>query len=384
LLGVVLSYFIVERILIHRWRKNIPIRIHVNGTRGKSSVVRYISAGLRASGKRPFAKITGVRPTIIHPDGRKEIIKRTGPANVREQVRMLHAAYREGCDAIVFECMSIMPVLQNAETQILQPQITVLTNILDDHREELGKTDEERVEAFCSSLPSNAVVVTSESKNLESVQNTGKLKNSKIVVPSKEIKGLANTLPQEIISENVATALTVCESLGVDRRIALIAILAEATENKPFHKVFTINEHTVHFVDGFAVNDVPSAISFLDLWKKALGGWKGLYFVINTRTDRPLRSLEFARWSSTLEELSGVILIGRHVPFMKRELLKFGYPIEKMVFWSEEQIHSPLGSLRRIISEPTAIFGFGNIAGDGFLFLEELEKSLTNDTSPSW
>ena len=34
---------------------NIPIRIHVNGTRGKSSVTRLIAAGLRGGKLKTFA-----------------------------------------------------------------------------------------------------------------------------------------------------------------------------------------------------------------------------------------------------------------------------------------------------------------------------------------
>ncbi|SVD58206.1 uncharacterized protein METZ01_LOCUS411060, partial [marine metagenome] len=37
----------------------IPIRIHVNGSRGKSSVTRLIAAGLRAGGLKALAKTTG-------------------------------------------------------------------------------------------------------------------------------------------------------------------------------------------------------------------------------------------------------------------------------------------------------------------------------------
>ena len=36
--------------------KSIPLRIHVNGTRGKSSVTRLIAAGLREGGLKTFAK----------------------------------------------------------------------------------------------------------------------------------------------------------------------------------------------------------------------------------------------------------------------------------------------------------------------------------------
>ena len=50
---------------VWEWRRHarnvarIPIRVHVNGTRGKSSVTRLIAAGLRAGGVRTFAKTTG-------------------------------------------------------------------------------------------------------------------------------------------------------------------------------------------------------------------------------------------------------------------------------------------------------------------------------------
>ena len=48
----------------------IPIRIHVNGTRGKSSVVRLIAAGLREGGLKTFAKTTGTIPRIINEKGK--------------------------------------------------------------------------------------------------------------------------------------------------------------------------------------------------------------------------------------------------------------------------------------------------------------------------
>ena len=47
----------------------IPIRIHVNGARGKSSVTRLIAAGLRAGGITTMAKTTGSAPRIIDKDG---------------------------------------------------------------------------------------------------------------------------------------------------------------------------------------------------------------------------------------------------------------------------------------------------------------------------
>ncbi len=58
----------------------IPIRIHVNGTRGKSSVVRLIAGGLRESGIATCAKTTGTRARMILPDASEYPIFRPGGA----------------------------------------------------------------------------------------------------------------------------------------------------------------------------------------------------------------------------------------------------------------------------------------------------------------
>lgn len=51
LLTVALIVYGLYEFTLHRQRvASIPIRIHVNGTRGKSSVTRLIAAGLRAGG----------------------------------------------------------------------------------------------------------------------------------------------------------------------------------------------------------------------------------------------------------------------------------------------------------------------------------------------
>ena len=49
--------------------ENIPLRIHVNGSRGKSSGTRLVAAGLRAGGLKVLAKTTGSAPRIIDKNG---------------------------------------------------------------------------------------------------------------------------------------------------------------------------------------------------------------------------------------------------------------------------------------------------------------------------
>ena len=63
LLGSVFSlyllYLVWEAYTVRIARRKLDHVIHVNGTRGKSTVSRLIEAGLRAGGLRVFCKTTG-------------------------------------------------------------------------------------------------------------------------------------------------------------------------------------------------------------------------------------------------------------------------------------------------------------------------------------
>ena len=97
----------------------ISLRIHVNGTRGKSSVTRLIAAGLREAGIRTFAKTTGTAPRVIDSEGKDRIIHRLRLPSIGEQTRLLSYFAGEKPDAVVMECMAVQPQYQwIAEHQI--------------------------------------------------------------------------------------------------------------------------------------------------------------------------------------------------------------------------------------------------------------------------
>ena len=117
-----------------RTLRAIPVRIHVAGTRGKSTTTRLIAAALRATGRTVIAKTTGSEPPLILSDGSEEPWPRRGPASVREQVRFVARATALGADAIVAECMAIRPELVFAsEKHLIQATTTVITNARADH-----------------------------------------------------------------------------------------------------------------------------------------------------------------------------------------------------------------------------------------------------------
>ena len=88
LLVIIISAIIVGIIeyTLHKNRINsIPIRIHINGTRGKSSVTRLIGAGLREGGISTITKVTGTFPRLIIEDGTETYIHRKSTANIIEK-----------------------------------------------------------------------------------------------------------------------------------------------------------------------------------------------------------------------------------------------------------------------------------------------------------
>ena len=79
-------YLLGEARTVKAARRKIEHVVHVNGTRGKSTVSRLIEAGLRAGGLRVFCKTTGTDPMTIDVNGCEGPIRRRGKANIKEQI----------------------------------------------------------------------------------------------------------------------------------------------------------------------------------------------------------------------------------------------------------------------------------------------------------
>ncbi|MBT7899845.1 MAG: poly-gamma-glutamate synthase PgsB, partial [Candidatus Marinimicrobia bacterium] len=220
LLGAgVLEFQLHQRVLA-----TIPLRIHVNGTRGKSSVTRLIAAGLRAGGLRTFAKTTGTAPRVIDMEGKDRIIHRLRLPSIGEQVRLMSFFSKEKPDAMVMECMAVQPQYQwIAEHQMIQSQIGVITNTRPDHLEEMGPTEKDVALSLCNTIPENGSLITGEVekysilKDVAASLDTSCILSNESTVSEDELNAF-NYLEHP---QNVAVALDVCDAVGIDRNVAL-------------------------------------------------------------------------------------------------------------------------------------------------------------------
>ncbi|MEE9552792.1 MAG: poly-gamma-glutamate synthase PgsB, partial [candidate division Zixibacteria bacterium] len=85
----------------------LSVRIHVNGTRGKSSVTRLIDGGLRGAGFKVFSKTTGTKARMLFVDGREIAVLRVGKPNIIEQTRIAKIAASQKPEVFVAECMGV-------------------------------------------------------------------------------------------------------------------------------------------------------------------------------------------------------------------------------------------------------------------------------------
>ena len=132
---------IIEYFLHQKRIYSIPIRIHVNGTRGKSSVTRLIGASFREGGIKTITKVTGTYPRLILEDGTEAAIHRREGANIIEQLSIIKYAAKRKAEAIVLECMALQPQYQwITEKKMVHSTIGVITNVRLDHVDVMGYT----------------------------------------------------------------------------------------------------------------------------------------------------------------------------------------------------------------------------------------------------
>ena len=333
-LGILLATGLVERLLRDRALRAIPVRIHVNGTRGKSTVTRLVAAALRAHGVPTLAKATGTEPRVILPDGSERPLRRRGRPNVREQLAFLRLARRLRVRAVVAECMAIRPDLQAAtEDEMLRATVGVVTNVRTDHTEVMGRDLPAIAAALSSTVPRRGVLVLGEPAFADLFAARARGRGTRVVVADLPHAGATSWL-----DACTATALAVTRLLGVPDDVARAAMREAAPDPGAFRALTAdLGGRTVPLLDARAAND-PESLLALAQSAPELSGARPLVAVYNHRSDRPDRLVRFVPALAALVE--GPFLVtgdapawtlsravrsanrGRDVPFVPVERLR--------------------------------------------------------------
>ena len=360
----------------------IPLRIHVNGTRGKSSVTRLVAAGLREGGLRTFAKTTGTAPRVIDSEGKDRIIHRLRLPSIGEQVRLLKYFSVQKPDAVVIECMAVQPQYQwIAEHKMVKSHIGVITNVRPDHLDEMGPTEEDVAYSLCNTVPVNSVLITGEDQKPDILREVAKQNSTRFIksdessIQKKELDGFSYMEHPS----NIAVALDVCKQVGVNRSTAL----------KGMHKVqpdagalvawnLDIDNKNVRFVNGMAAND---PVSTLQIWnfisERFVTDEETTCIFFNSRDDRPVRTRQMIELTFEKIKPDYFFIRGDKVKKIIDTFGKTSLKTSIEIIGLEQPLEDVISSLKNLPNK-SLVYAIGNQVGAGQEILENIARLKNN------
>ncbi|MER5941436.1 poly-gamma-glutamate synthase PgsB [Streptomyces sp. NPDC001928] len=357
----------------------IPSRVLVNGIRGKSSITRLCAGALRGGDLVTVAKTTGTAARFIHPDATEEpVYRKFGIANVVEQIGIVRRAATYRPDALVIECMAVMPALQEVnQSKLIRSTIGVLCNVREDHLAEMGPTLDDVARSLCRSMPEDGICVTAEKERFHILQEEADARNCKLIyadpetVTDEELRGFS----WFTFKENVAIALVVADLLGIERQVALQGMY----DAPPDPGVLSVEKYVapdgkrLAFANVFAANDPESTLMNINQLLDLGAIRRPLNVVINCRPDRVERNGQ----------------MGEIIPDLQPDnVFVIGHPSKSAIDaipadWRDRAVD--LGGERRAadefmptllgrMSDGSSLVAIGNIHGQGEELLEYLAE----------
>jgi poly-gamma-glutamate synthase PgsB/CapB len=377
---IVVLYCLIEFALHQKRILSIPIRIHVNGTRGKSSVTRLIGAALREGGIRTITKVTGTYPRLILEDGCETGIYRKAEANIIEQLSIIKFASSRKAEAIVVECMAIQPQYQQiTETKMLRSTIGVITNVRLDHIDVMGYTLPEIAEALGNTIPKNQHLFTSEIALFTKLKEISDKRNTSIhladenFVTDEEMRSF-NYIEHK---ENVAIALAVSMQLGIDRNIALQGMYKAVPDAGALRSsdVNVFNKR-IKFFNAFAANDPQSTLMIWEKIKREMGLKGSRIILLNTRQDRLDRARQLTGMigSGLNDEFDHLFLIGQSTEIVEELALNSGIKGNKIVNLGWTEPEAVFEAVLAYTAEQSTVVAIGNMGGMGGKVVEFFEN----------
>lgn len=361
--------------------RRIPHRVLVNGIRGKSSITRLCAGALRGGGLLVVAKTTGSAARFIFPDATEEPVHRKfGIANVVEQIGIVRRAALYHPDAMVMECMAVMPALQEInQSKLIRSDIGILCNVREDHLAEMGPTLDDVARSLCRSMPVGGICVTAERDRLHILREEADRRKCTLVTVDPDSVTDAEMEPFGWITfkENVAIALAVAGLLGVDRRNALAGMWTAPPDPGVLSVTRPrIGNKRLRFANVFAANDPESTLMNIRRLEEQSLVSRPLAMLVNCRPDRVERNAQMGALTDEVDP-EVVILMGEPTRSAKASIPD---RLQERVVDLGGKI-SPDRLLEQVagaVPNGGSIVAVGNIHGQGEVLLHEL------DGRPSW
>ncbi|MCW8960982.1 MAG: poly-gamma-glutamate synthase PgsB [Ignavibacteriaceae bacterium] len=377
---IVSVYGIVEFALHQKRILSIPIRIHVNGTRGKSSVTRLIGAALREGGIKTITKVTGTYPRLVLEDGCEVDIYRKTDPNIIEQLSIIKLAAQRKAKAIVMECMAIQPQYQwITETKMMHSTIGLITNVRLDHVEVMGYTLPEIANVLGKTIPRNQHFFTTENQTLNQLEKISKKQNTVLHLANSDsvTDDEMNSFNYLEHKENVALALLVCEHLGIERNIALRGMY-KAIPDAGVLKLSKVNVFgkSIKFYNAFAANDPQSTLMIWQQIKDEIGLIEFKIILLNSRKDRLDRARQLTGMVGKQfnDEYDYLILVGESSEVVENLATSNGVKRNKILNLGWTEPEAVFEAILACTEKESTVLAIGNMGAMGADVAEYFEN----------
>ncbi|MFJ1118759.1 poly-gamma-glutamate synthase PgsB [Bacillus thuringiensis] len=357
-----------ERILHKERLESIPIRINVNGIRGKSTVTRLITGVVKEANYKVIGKTTGTSARMIYWFTKEEspILRRKEGPNIGEQRRVIKNAAALKTEALVCECMAVQPDYQVIFQNIMiEANIGVIVNVLEDHMDVLGPTLNEVADAFTATIPYNGYLIITESDYVEYFTKIAEQRNTKVIVAddSKITDDFLRKFEYMVFPENASIALAVADAIGIDSETAFQGML-NAQPDPGAMRITRFGEEydPAFFVNGFAANDASSTLKIWERVSSFKYSEKAPIIIMNCRADRVDRTEQFAQDVLPYIDSEVLIAIGETTSPIKQSFesgsISTNLFLDLEGFPTEEIMESINSCMKGRI-----VYGIGNIHG---------------------
>lgn len=322
----------------HRRLDHLDVRIHVNGIRGKSTVTRLLAGVLREGGYTTVAKTTGSAARVIDADGTEAPIPRRGAPTIYEQVEVVADHVDADTDALVIECMAVRPAYQRfAQEFLVKSDITIITNVREDHQEEMGETLPQIADSLSQTIPHHGILVTAEDRP----ELRARLAHNAASRGSRFIYADPESVDDDDLREfdylqfrdNLAVGFAVARLLGIPRDIALRGMVKSVPDVGVVRlQSYTVGEAEVLWVPLFAANDRESVIRTFDALAPHFPAGAPVVGILNNRLDRGRRAQLFATMvpDDLATVLDHVVTFGAYEDTVIATMVARGYPADRI------------------------------------------------------
>lgn len=358
--------------------EKIPIRVNINGIRGKSTVTRLITSILTEAGYKTVGKTTGTAARMIYwfQDDEDIIVRQPQGANIGEQLKVLQKAADLNAEALVCECMAVNPDYQKVfQFRMLEANIVVVVNVLEDHLDVMGPTLDQIAQAFGATIPYNGFLITIDCAYTDYFKQIAKERNTKVIIAdnSKITDEYLAKFDYMIFPDNASLALAVGEALGIDEETCFKGML-NAHPDPGAMRITRIGDEDLNctFVNGFAANDPQSTVNIWERVKELEYNTEDPIVIMNCREDRVDRTEIFVSDVFPKIQTHTLVAIGEVSEPITTAFNNGQFPNVKNYINLEYAEPDKIMETLNPLLKDRMVFGVGNIHGQGEAFIEKL------------